>query len=1132
MAALDDADAEDFFRLAPLPPAAGPGFALAPLTSVAPRFVLPALDEDAPGVERLLGTLGSTLVRDVEVAVLPPLPSLPELARAPDPKGKGKGKGKAADIDAELWRLAGIPDAGPSRARAFHSVATWDDAGHDSPFMSERTPQYFESLLTSEEPPVHLPKLRTPSAASPVDVKVLLDLMMRATLGTTLTDDLRWSRREQRFVYAETGARPKGIERSTTDDLMHEFLTIGTAVRRLEIVLEEHGATPITPTHHALLHALSTIVAYLKQRLGAAVDRSLGEESAPLLQRASVLYDVVHLASTLCEIVCWPISQAKPVGLPAKPHAVLTLLHSHLVAQLSTSTDAGKSDGTTLALAYLLSRASEPFLALLQQWVGLADSSRIDDDEDPQSQPWADLGITRTRLPAADGIDVRWDYTFSARRMPAFVPRDARRTLFEAGRSLRALRDASGGLHPLCATDWHLSANWGWGSSANLPPNDLRLHIRRVHRDIDRWRGAAYSRIRTTSESSFASYGAGHQRRQTQQYDALSSRASSPTAAPPSPILASPPRALTDLWSAFSQPPGSHLGAMPEADTLWNPNVQDDLEAFIKVHADQAQPLLPQDCPTLELYISSHLLAPLLAHSALISSSLTQLYLDDLDFLQHLDVLRAFWLGGDTSFSETVAAALFTGDVSSGGENLGRRARTRARLGLPGVAEHGEATNRDWGIGLGLGLSDRQRWPPGGSELAYALRATLLDDSVDRLASRGPVWAAIEDRVSFAVRALPEDESDGRRSRWLNPQGEALDFIYLAYSPPAAIATLLPQSVMDKYQLIHNFLLRISRVEAVVRSLYFDVVRPSRVGEDVPIKTGVDAAFNRMPSQLGLGRRRVRSIFEPGSEAERTLLALRFVMSSFVAAISRYVLDTAIGHNWDVMRKRLDKLRRRGHAPSTTDSRPVTPGPDDGDDYEDLDEELDDVGGGEDEDDAPTLLGALSQLQSAHSLVLYHQIILNRILRACLLIPQPGHQVTFKLLMTLFGLILDLGKTVKEVEQGVSTPEAGGEHVVALHQDWTEKSAVFLHALERLSLRTSPRANGATATGTDEAGKGGQQDLQVLLGEDVGSGVSAPPVSHLPGSTELQELLLRLRLGSRDSSSSGDAVTAGRAGRW
>lgn len=116
-----------------------------------------------------------------------------------------------------------------------------------------------------------------------------------------------------------------------------------------------------------------------------------------------------------------------------------------------------------LALAFLLSRSSEPFLDLLHQWIGLSDSSSKDEDEDPNSQPWADLGITRTQLPPAEGVDVRWDYTFSARRMPQFVPRDIRRALFEAGRSLRALREASGGLHPLCRSDWPLRASWGWG---------------------------------------------------------------------------------------------------------------------------------------------------------------------------------------------------------------------------------------------------------------------------------------------------------------------------------------------------------------------------------------------------------------------------------------------------------------------------------------------------------------------------------------------------------------------------------------------------------------------------------------------------------------------------------------------
>ena len=116
-----------------------------------------------------------------------------------------------------------------------------------------------------------------------------------------------------------------------------------------------------------------------------------------------------------------------------------------------------------LALAFLVGRASGPFLTLLHQWIGLADSSALDEDADPQSQPWSDLGITRSQLTTNEAGDARWDYVFSARRMPNFVPTETRRTLFEAGRSLRLLRDASGGLHPLCSSEWGLQAKWIWG---------------------------------------------------------------------------------------------------------------------------------------------------------------------------------------------------------------------------------------------------------------------------------------------------------------------------------------------------------------------------------------------------------------------------------------------------------------------------------------------------------------------------------------------------------------------------------------------------------------------------------------------------------------------------------------------
>lgn len=492
-----------------------------------------------------------------------------------------------------------------------------------------------------------------------------------------------------------------------------------------------------------------------------------------------------------------------------------------------------------------------------------------------------------------------------------------------------------------------------------------------------------------------------------------------------------------------------------KSSSLWAPAPLDELDAFVQRHSKPDEPLLPSDSPSLELYISTHLLAPLLAHASLISRALVSLYIDDLHFLDHLDVLKAFWLGGDAGFTERVGAALFGKDQAGAGEalGLGRRARTRARLGLGAGGGEGELPQGEWGVGLGLGLSDRKKWPPGGAELAYALRTALLDDEIADLCHRGPVWESLEDRVSFAVRSLPEDDKDRRRARWLNPQAiEALDFLYLAYSPPEAIATLLPSSVMDKYQQVHNFLLRLSRIDAVLRLLYFTVLRPTQDG--APLKVGVDATYNKRPSRVGLPPRTQRGPFPSGSEAEKASLFLRYEMSWFVSSLSHYVLDTAIGHNWDVMRRRLDKLRRRG-AVTGTDSRPMTPGAEYYDDYEDLDFELDEAGG-DAESEGTAQLGSLSQLQSAHSLVLYHNIILNRILRACLLSDKPGHQVTFKILMALLALILDLAKTVTEVERGAVTVEEASAHVTTIRQDWSDKKAVFVSHFSLFLLECSP----------------------------------------------------------------------------
>ena len=152
-----------------------------------------------------------------------------------------------------------------------------------------------------------------------------------------------------------------------------------------------------------------------------------------------------------------PVETDRAEGLPARASGLLTHLYGHLLAHISTTSQSPSA----LLCAYLLSQTSGPFLSLLHAWLGLS-AAPADEDTDTESQPWLDLGVTRTPASPAENGDARWTFDFNAKKMPAFIPRESRRALFEAGRSLRLLREASVGQHPLCMVGWELEAGWGW----------------------------------------------------------------------------------------------------------------------------------------------------------------------------------------------------------------------------------------------------------------------------------------------------------------------------------------------------------------------------------------------------------------------------------------------------------------------------------------------------------------------------------------------------------------------------------------------------------------------------------------------------------------------------------------------
>ena len=582
-------------------------------------------------------------------------------------------------------------------------------------------------------------------------------------------------------------------------------------------------------------------------------------------------------------------------------------------------------------------------------------------------------------------------------------------------------------------------------------------HVRRVHRDVTLWRRSVKVKDESrplTGQSLMPRFPTTKKERKKLPTEFMTPRPSTNVKDEQTgPSIDRPPDGGDEGVLAFvalvNQQPGSHM-TKTETESLWNPPSQSGPQTFLNYH-DRHQ-LLPPDALTLPMFIENHVLVPLLAHAKLISTNLVTVYLEDLDLLDHLDVLRSFFLAGDIGFTERVCGALFGKEEAGAGEALGmgRRARTRARMGLNLDAQHGypqqpgerDADKGDWGIGLGLGLSERNQWPPGGAELAYALRTTLLND--DTRDGKGPVWQGIEDRVSFAVKDLPQ-ANDGRKPRWMDPQAiEALDFLYLSYSPPAVIRHLLPTSLMAKYQLLNSYLLRLGRVDTVLRSMYVNTAHP-RSAVVIPPKIGVDSRTKLATTVAGTTRT-AHSTFPGQPQAEHLLHCLRHRMTIFVSTLTRYTIDTAINAKWNVMRKRLAKLRQK--APDKPQSQPMTPSEDLFGSYDSHDDRSSVVQTETEDDEDEFRTAAYIQLQSIHSLVAYHQMTMDRILRSALLSQTSnGQKSTFKILMTLAGLVLDLGKTVKQVEMEVVDEQKAAEAVMQIGASWDKHETAFVSRL-------------------------------------------------------------------------------------
>ncbi|KAJ6625865.1 Spc98 family-domain-containing protein [Mycena sp. CBHHK59/15] len=306
----------------------------------------------------------------------------------------------------------------------------------------------------------------------------------------------------------------------------------------------------------------------------------------------------------------------------------------------------------------------------------------------------------------------------------------------------------------------------------------------------------------------------------------------------------------------FDLEPGSHFGYT----LLDNKHVPTPI-SILRDFIDSFPESLPPITPTLS-HLTSLVFAPLVEHASKLSSTLLLLFISPsapLQFRPHMELLHSYLLLAAPSFKSRLATALFS---DSQGYDPDETIPTSLR-------DRSDA----WPVGLSLALLERETWPPVGADLSFFLRTVIVDSfevsgeklmEGDSPSGREMFWVEAERRLGFAIRDLPTDPG---HDQWLNPL--SLDFLYMDYKPPHPLDILITPDILIKYQRVFTYLLRIMRVEHALSAVF----RMSRSAS--------------------------KPLFPTLTPSNKRLLHFRFIAQSFVANLSEYVLDTAIGGNFD-----------------------------------------------------------------------------------------------------------------------------------------------------------------------------------------------------------------------------------------
>lgn len=752
--------------------------------------------------------------------------------------------------------------------------------------------------------------------------KTMLASLFTAARGHSI-DHFLWNEERMLFVRKSTQEAGQGegiksvygISGESATSIEERFLTVGALQRRLRWRIEsirsfrnDQSTMVMPPEMFAFAGALSDVIDYVEAQLDI-YERENSDHG--LLECWKKIENIEMLLLCLASMVKCNLERPLPFPTIIESSSVnesklsaqiLSLIYGQVIAAVESSAPAP----VVGALDFILHTTSLNWRRRVVNWIGWPCDSkdRIIDEVDTQMRIGREdkrraegellpkgAGTSTCRCEPWAGMEVEWSwddrseldvgYTLRPVRLPSFLPIAHARDLLEAGRALRLLRRAAPEGHPLLSLNDHNSRNKrqrlkmpGWyarnaDTSHRLTEADdaLTETMRDAKREIAAWRRYRTQMADTGVDKTTSAF---HSVQIATQDEEKKNRPFS---------WSSTAQSLADRLETFDKAPRGAIEYDLESQGIVRR--EDSIQYFIETRPEEEERKLR----SVGSRTSLMLLQPMLRWSQLVNASLVSVFFRDLHLGEYLDICRRFLLLSDQSFASLIVEVLFD-DGSSRQKN------------------HAGEELID-GVGLSTLLRSDSSWPPGGSELPIALNNTVLESianaklvhskSHSKLRSRESIqerfssddsrgaeqaYLDLDDRLSFAIV-----KPDHGTSAWHDRQSiDALDWLTISFRPPPLIAPLITLQTQIAYQRLFRHLLRLMRVDIVLKGIFRKLMSRSQT-------------LNGLPDWMDE---------EDIERASR----LRFEANHFVSTLFHHFSDLTLAQRWKTFRNRLNGLFR------------------------------------------------------------------------------------------------------------------------------------------------------------------------------------------------------------------------------